>query len=244
MIDRDTCQAWSFVAMGSLLLLASLAVGCKSSSRTEINRQSALDREPTPAYPEVGDRETVVTPLTFDDPITEVSPSDAQPFVEQRQPTIITLGEPSPSPAPRPAPAPRVTPRPAPAAPAAASRTHTIAKGDTLSQIAQQYYGTARRWPDIVAANPGLDPVRLYVGEEITIPNAGSAAAAAAAPRGSAGSTDAATAGRSHTIAAGDTLSQISQRYYGTARRWQEIVDANPGTDPAKLHVGKTLVIP
>ena len=32
---------------------------------------------------------------------------------------------------------------------------------------------------------------------------------------------------RTHRIAAGDTLTRISSRYYGTPNRWQEIYDAN-----------------
>ena len=32
---------------------------------------------------------------------------------------------------------------------------------------------------------------------------------------------------RFHTVTEGDSLSRISMRYYGTANRWQEIVNAN-----------------
>lgn len=51
---------------------------------------------------------------------------------------------------------------------------------------------------------------------------------------------------RTHTVVAGDTLSTISRRYYGTANRWSEILEANRGTlrDPAALRVGMKLRIP
>ena len=52
---------------------------------------------------------------------------------------------------------------------------HIIRKGDTLSEISQRYYGTARHWPDIARANPGLNPNRLRVGEAIVIPDRSSA---------------------------------------------------------------------
>jgi nucleoid-associated protein YgaU len=54
------------------------------------------------------------------------------------------------------------------------------------------------------------------------------------------------SAGRVHTIAAGDTLSAISRRYYGTANRWSEILAANRDTlrDDHRLTVGRTLRIP
>ncbi len=53
-------------------------------------------------------------------------------------------------------------------------------------------------------------------------------------------------AGRTHTVAAGDSLSKISERYYGTPNRWQEIFAANRDTLDAKatLRVGMTLRVP
>ena len=55
-----------------------------------------------------------------------------------------------------------------------------------------------------------------------------------------------AATGRTHTIATGDTLSKISQRYYGTPNRWQEIYNANRAQLGANgtLRVGGVLTIP
>ncbi len=51
---------------------------------------------------------------------------------------------------------------------------------------------------------------------------------------------------RTHVVAAGDSLSRISQRYYGTANRWQEIYNANATLLGPKgiLKVGTELRIP
>lgn len=51
---------------------------------------------------------------------------------------------------------------------------------------------------------------------------------------------------RTHVIAWGDTLSKISQQYYGTPSRWTEILAANRDVlrDEKSLAVGKTLRIP
>ena len=51
---------------------------------------------------------------------------------------------------------------------------------------------------------------------------------------------------RTHVVAAGDTLSRISQRYYNTPTRWQEIYKANAAKLGATgvLRVGAELVIP
>ena len=56
----------------------------------------------------------------------------------------------------------------------------------------------------------------------------------------------AAPAVRTHTVVTGDTLSTIAKRYYGSASRWTEIMEANKGTlrDPAALKVGMKLKVP
>jgi nucleoid-associated protein YgaU len=51
---------------------------------------------------------------------------------------------------------------------------------------------------------------------------------------------------KSHLVVAGDSLARISQRYYGTAKRWQDIYSANPdkiGLDGV-LRLGTQLRIP
>lgn len=51
--------------------------------------------------------------------------------------------------------------------------------------------------------------------------------------------------GQSYTIKAGDTLTGISQHFFGKASEFQKIMDANPDiTDPDKIHVGQTIKIP
>jgi len=47
---------------------------------------------------------------------------------------------------------------------------YTIQKGDTLWSIAKKHLGDGKRWKDIVAANPGLKPEKLKVGQKIVIP--------------------------------------------------------------------------
>lgn len=56
----------------------------------------------------------------------------------------------------------------------APSRFHVVKAGDTLSKIAQQYYGNASRWPEIHSSNRQriLDPNRLSVGTIVEIPSA------------------------------------------------------------------------
>ena len=51
-------------------------------------------------------------------------------------------------------------------------RIHVVEKGQTLSQIAEQYYGSQRQWPKIVNANRDIlpDPNRLTPGIKLIIP--------------------------------------------------------------------------
>jgi nucleoid-associated protein YgaU len=53
-------------------------------------------------------------------------------------------------------------------------RTYTVAKGDTLSAIAQREYGDANKWRVIFEANRGTigDPDRIQPGQVLTIPAA------------------------------------------------------------------------
>jgi nucleoid-associated protein YgaU len=53
-----------------------------------------------------------------------------------------------------------------------ASRRHTVVKGDTLSSLAQKYYGNRSKWRDILAANHDLlsGPNDLKIGMELRVP--------------------------------------------------------------------------
>lgn len=49
---------------------------------------------------------------------------------------------------------------------------HTVVSGDTLSKLAKQYLGDAKRYMEIFNANKGLltDPNMIKVGQRLTIP--------------------------------------------------------------------------
>lgn len=51
-------------------------------------------------------------------------------------------------------------------------RTHVVGEGETLSEIAATHLGSARRWPEIVAANRDriADPDRVQPGTELRLP--------------------------------------------------------------------------
>ena len=115
---------------------------------------------------------------------------------------------------------------PAVAAPAGGATHHVVRPGDTISGIAGRYGISAQQ---LIDAN-GLTGGIVYAGQRLSLV----ATSAAPAPAPSSGTT-------THTIAAGQTLSSIAQRYGTTIRA---IVDANGLTDPNRVRVGQTLTIP
>lgn len=51
-----------------------------------------------------------------------------------------------------------------------AVRLHPVARGDTLSHIAERELGTVRRQAEILALNPGLEPARIRAGQVLVLP--------------------------------------------------------------------------
>jgi LysM repeat protein len=61
-------------------------------------------------------------------------------------------------------------------APASAKDLHVVVRGDTLSELAEEFLGDGSRWPKIAHANPIIeDPDHIEVGWKLRIPGAASA---------------------------------------------------------------------
>jgi hypothetical protein len=70
------------------------------------------------------------------------------------------------------APAAAANLAPGGAAGAQGQRSYTVQKGDTLSKIAQQFYGHANEYKKIFEANKNIlsDPDKIQVGQKLVIP--------------------------------------------------------------------------
>ena len=141
-----------------------------------------------------------------------------------------------------------VTPVPPPPAPPASDsgREYVVKSGDTLEAIARSQMGDGQKWKSIVAANPGINPTNLKIGQKIRIP-AGDAPAPKSASEAPAASSGGSSTGNTYTVQRGDTLVALSRKFYGNDGEWKRILEANKsllGNDPAKLKPGMKLAIP
>ena len=103
--------------------------------------------------------------------------------------------------------------------------TYVVRPGDTLSGIAGQFGVSV---DSLAYANGITDPNRVFAGQQLAIPGAAPAPAAAAA-------------GVQHVVVAGETLSGIAARYGSTVAA---IVSANGIADPNHVRIGTRLTIP
>ncbi|MDV3128931.1 alpha/beta hydrolase-fold protein [Mycobacterium sp. 21AC1] len=94
---------------------------------------------------------------------------------------------------------------------------HTVASGDTLSELASRFYGDTNLSRLIAAANGIADPNRIQSGQRLIIPDI-----------------------TRHTVAAGDTLPDLASRFYGDAALAPLIASANGITSPS---AGQVVVV-
>jgi LysM repeat protein len=182
--------------------------------------------------------------------VARVAPSapPARPFVsgpapapEVRQPNLSTnIAAPkfvSPKFAPVPAAPTAIGPKIAQPSEVVntSSPLHTVIvqPGDSLWKLAQQNLGRGSRWPELLAANPGVaDPTRLAAGTQIVVPT----------------ETPTLKHLKSNTKVAvqkGDTLTNIAQTQYGRAAAWTCIAQANPQViDVNRIYEGQQLLLP
>jgi LysM repeat protein len=130
---------------------------------------------------------------------------------------------------------PPVTPPPVvvqpPAAPAGTE--YVIVHGDTLAKIAKKNGVTLSA---LKAANPGVEPTKLKVGQKLTIPGGGTAPAA----NGASVAPDTGMGGEAYTVKSGDTLTKIAKAHGTTVKAIKAA--SNLTTDHIK--VGQKLTIP
>ena len=128
---------------------------------------------------------------------------------------------------------------------APADSFYVVQPGDTLSGIAQAFYGNSNLWPTIFNANTDkiADPHWIYPNQQLLIP------AAVYTTSTTTNTTMAAQTGRGlgpYTVLSGDTLSGIAAYAYGNGNAWWGIYQANTDkiSNPDLIFPGQVLAIP
>lgn len=160
--------------------------------------------------------------------------SDAQ--LMAGEPLVIPKGTPTPAPTRTPTPAPLIasatptpvsiealsepatttfeteslspTPTETPVPPTSTPVVYTVKRGDTPGRIARQFGITS---DELLAANPGMNPTGLQVGDTVTIPS--DAETPAATPTPTSTPTPANMVYTTHIVADSETLEQIAESY-------------------------------
>jgi LysM repeat protein len=116
---------------------------------------------------------------------------------------------------------------------APAESEYVVIKGDTLGKIAKKNGVTVKA---LEAANPGVVPTKLKVGQKLSIPGG----SAGAAP--SAATTDSTDTGTSevYVVKSGDTLTHIAHSHGTTVKA----IESANGLSTTKIKVGEKLKIP
>jgi len=182
---------------------------------------------PPAATPSVA-RRPLATPGTRPAPDTGLirTPPPALSGGPTTRPAVLSRPEPEPEPAPalteaRAEGEQRTTP--SPGASIELPPLVTRAPGGTLS-------------PAVTTTAPAATPTPLVALPPRRETPAPSLALPAAVP--------AVAVPQKHTIAEGDSMWGIAEKYYGDGHLWPRIKAANPGVDENRLLVGTTLVIP
>lgn len=126
--------------------------------------------------------------------------------------------------------------------------TYTVVRGDSLSKIAQKFYGDSEKWVEISKANKLAKPSVIHTGNVLSIPKL-SDAAAPSSQASSSGSTilgsgtqTTVKSGSTYTVVKGDTLWDLAQTAYGSGYEWYRIDQAN---SPIPRNAqGKPLIVP
>ncbi|MGB7747220.1 MAG: LysM peptidoglycan-binding domain-containing protein [Verrucomicrobiia bacterium] len=151
--------------------------------------------------------------------------------------TVVADTNPPPVVASNPpvAPPPVVAPAPAPA-PQVAGTEYVVVKGDSFAKIAKKNGVSVKA---IEAANPGVAPTKLKVGQKLSIP-ASSGGVTAPAATGAQASTGSSPGEEAYTVKSGDTLTKIAKAQGTTVKAIRG--ENNLTTDHIK--VGQKLKIP
>lgn len=118
------------------------------------------------------------------------------------------------------------------------SKTHIVTKGESLWQIAEEYYGSGYKWIEIAKENKLTNPGLITDGQQLILP-----AMETIETKLTAGTSNS-ISGSTYQVVKGDTLWNIAVRAYGDGFKWSEIASENKLANANLIHPGNILAIP
>lgn len=162
--------------------------------------------------------ETDLTTPTIDTNLLTSAGTNA-PAADTNQPVVV---------------APVVVPPPVYAAPEPSGSEYVVVKGDTLAKIAKKNHVTVKA---LEAANPGVIPTKLHIGQKLVIPGGAAAVAPTAVV---ADSTGMGAGGETYVVKSGDNLTKIAHAHGTTVKA----IQAENNLATTSIKAGQKLKIP
>lgn len=124
--------------------------------------------------------------------------------------------------------------------------THTVAQGEILQTIAENYYGKSNMWNVIARANPRIDPLKLRAGMTLRIPTDPKNIQGVIDSPGDSITTNQEEPVVDYLVQSGDSLSLIAQRFYGSSKHANFIFESNRDIlrSMDDISIGQTLKLP
>lgn len=194
----------------------------KSASEDPATSTAMATNEPY--YP----TDTNVQPVAATDAVSTAASSTSSVPAFGSNAAVTTVATPVTAPVTAPAPI-AIAPTPT------AGGDYTVVSKDTFAIIAKKHGISVKA---LEAANLGVDPRKLKVGQKLTLPAAATATTAAA---DSSAPVAAVEGGSVYTVKAGDVLARIAKTHHTTVKA---IVAANNLKSQNSLKVGQKLKMP
>lgn len=124
------------------------------------------------------------------------------------------------------------------------TKTHKVAKGENLWNIAVKYYDDGFKWVDIATENKLTNASIIETDQELIIPNIENEKTVDDETQNNVVTTTDSITAATYEVAKGDSLWKIAVRAYGDGYKWVEIARENKITNPNFIYSGNILVLP